>query len=136
MTLPTHIGSRGAGLWAPVVLAAVAWGCSAATRPTGAAPSRALLLAEEIQAVSATTAYEAVSRLRPEWLRRRGQISIQDPSAGEVVVYLDGVRYGGPGSLTSIRAEMVLQMEYLDGNDATTRFGTGHAGGAILVRTR
>ena len=117
-------------------MCAAAAACSSTGRPPGTTPSRDLLLADEIQSVAATTAYEAVSRLRPEWLRRRGQISIQDPSAGEVVVYLDGVRYGGPRSLETIRTDLVQLMEYLDASDATTRFGTGHAGGAILVRTR
>jgi len=115
-------------------------GCQAATGSgTGAATpstSRRVLLGDEIRSVSATDAYEAVQRLRPEWLRRRGQVSIQDPSAGGVVIYLDGVRFGGPRSLEGLRAESIVQMEYLDASDATTRFGTGHGGGAILVRTR
>ena len=119
-------------------LATAALACSSATQGGARTPStsRRMLLADEIQAVPATSAYEAVSRLRPEWLRRRGQVSIRDPRAGEVVVYLDGVRFGGPGSLRNIRAESILQMDYLDASDATTRFGTGHGGGAILVRTR
>ena len=114
-------------------------GCSGATAggaTRGPATSRRVLTAEEIRAVSATDAFEAVQRLRPEWLRRRGQVSIQDPSAGEVVIYLDGVRFGGPRSLEGLRAESIVHMEYLDASDATTRFGTGHGGGAILVRTR
>jgi TonB-dependent receptor-like protein len=127
--------------FAPLVVAAVAiaatLACSSATtQGSRTATSRRVLLGDEIRSVSATSAHEAVQRLRPEWLRRRGQISIRDPSAGEVIVYLDGVRYGGPGSLQNIRAEMIMQMEFLDASDATTRFGTGHGGGAILVRTR
>ena len=136
MRLHRIIGRGAALLVAAAVLSAP--GCSSATQTGARAPSvsRRVLLADEIGAVPAASAYEAVSRLRPEWLRRRGQISIRDPSAGEVVVYLDGVRFGGPGSLRNIRAESILQMEYLDASDATTRFGTGHGGGAILVRTR
>lgn len=119
-----------------LVLASIlAVACSTTTRSTGAVPSRATLLADEIGTTAASSAYEVVSRLRPEWLRRRGQISMRDPSAGEVVVYLDGVRYGGARSLEGIRAEIVEQMEFLDSSEATMRFGTGHAGGAILVRT-
>lgn len=96
-----------------------------------------MLLADEIDAIGARTVFEAVSRLRPTWLRgRRGRISMQDPTAGEVVVYLDGLRYGGQRSLSSIRAEAVLEMTFLDASNATTRFGTGHGGGAILIRTR
>lgn len=124
-------------LTASVALVAVV-ACSAVTaaRSTGSPTSRRVLLGDEIRAKSAIDAYEAVSRLRPDWLRRRGQVSIRDRRAGEVVVYLDGVRHGGPRSLANIRIEMVLAMEYLGASDATTRFGTGHGGGAILVRTR
>jgi hypothetical protein len=46
------------------------------------------------------------------------------------------VRHGGLDFLQTIRVEMVEQMEYLDASDATTRFGTGHGGGAIVVLTR
>lgn len=134
--MPFHTETPAGFVLALGVVVAAAAACSTTARTGGPSPSRQTLLADEIQSVAATTAYEAVSRLRPEWLRRRGQISIQDPSAGEVVVYLDGVRYGGPRSLGGIRAEIVQQMEYLDASDATTRFGTGHGGGAILVRTR
>jgi hypothetical protein len=103
----------------------------------GATPaSRRALLGEEIQAASVTTAYDAVARLRPEWLRRRGQISFRDPDAGDVVVYLNGMRYGGIGALAGIGAESVVQMEFVNGPVATMRYGTGHGGGAILVRTR
>ena len=122
------------------LLVSLAFSACAGAAPTpgamGPSTSRRVLLADEIRAVSATDAYEVVQRLRPEWLRRRGQTSLRNPSAGEVVVYLDGVRYGGPRSLEGVRAESVVQMEYLDASDATTRFGTGHGGGAILVRTR
>jgi len=111
--------------------------CAQAARTTaGPTTSRHVLLGDEIQAASVATAYQAVARLRPEWLHRRGQMSIRDPSAGAVVVYLDGLREGGATALEAIAAENVLAMEYLDGSEATTRFGTGHAGGAILVRLR
>ena len=39
-------------------------------------------------------------------------------------------------ALDAIVAETVLEMEYLNGQEATTRFGTGHGGGVILVRLR
>ena len=101
-----------------------------------ASPSSRMLLADEIRTVGATNAYQAVTRLRPTWLRSRGVVSLRNPSAGEVVVYLDGVRFGGPRSLESIQAESIFQIEYLDPSDAHARFGIGHLGGAIVVRTR
>ena len=105
-------------------------------RDGSSVPSRRALLGDEIQAASVTTAYDAVSRLRPEWLRRRGQISFRNPGAGEVVVYVNGMRRGGPAALSGITAASVVQMEFLSGTVATTRYGSGHGGGAILVDTR
>jgi len=95
-----------------------------------------VLLEDEIRGAQVATAYQIVARLRPEWLRRRGRASVRDPTAGAVIVYLDGMRQGGVSALNAIVAETVLEMEYLNGQEATTRFGTGHGGGVILVRLR
>ena len=95
-----------------------------------------MLLEEEIRGAQVATAYQLVARLRPEWLRGRGRVSVRDPTAGAVVVYLNGMRQGGARALDAIVAETVLEMEYLNGQEATTRFGTGHGGGVILVRRR
>jgi len=115
-----------------VTLTAVA--CAQVPHTAGTGMSRRVLLADEIQAASVSTAYQAVARLRPEWLHRRGRVSVRDPTAGAVVVYLNGMRQGGASALDAIVAETVLAMEFLSGQEATTRFGTGHGGGVILVR--
>lgn len=52
------------------------------------------------------------------------------------VVYLDGVRYGRVESLRNLNLEEIREIEFIDAGDATTRFGTDHLGGAILIRTR
>lgn len=109
--------------------------CATGSGRSAPAP-RDVLLADEIQGTSAVTAYDAVRQLRPEWLRRRGRSSIQNPRAEVLVVYLDGVRFGGPEALRTITIGGVREIRYLDANDATTRFGTGHAGGALLIQTK
>jgi len=115
----------------------VAMACGPAPRTAAEpTPSRRVLLEDEIRGVQVATAYQIVARLRPEWLRRRGRASVRDPTAGAVIVYLNGMREGGVRALDVIGAETVLEMEYLNGQEATTRFGTGHGGGVILVRQR
>ncbi|HXG98319.1 MAG: hypothetical protein E6J91_48220 [Deltaproteobacteria bacterium] len=114
----------------------VAVACGPAPRTAEPTPSRRVLLEHEIRGAQVATAYQIVARLRPEWLRRRGRASVRDPTAGAVVVYLDGMRQGGVRALDAIVAETVREMEYLSGQEATTRFGTGHGGGVILVRLR
>jgi hypothetical protein len=114
----------------------VAVACGPAPRTAEPTPSRRVLLEDEIQGAQVATAYQIVARLRPEWLRRRGRVSVRDPTAGAVIVYLNDMRQGGVSALDAIVAETVLEMEYLNGQEATTRFGTGHGGGVILVRLR
>jgi hypothetical protein len=98
--------------------------------------ARNVITAAEVTESNANTAYEAIRQLRPHFLQSRGPTSIQDPGAGEPVVYVNGVRYGAPRVLESIRAMDVEEIRFLSASDATTRYGTGHAGGVIEVRTR
>jgi hypothetical protein len=79
------------------------------------------------------SALDAVRTLRPAFLRTRPTGSIQNQAP--IVVYVDGVRRGGPETLAGIPAPVVGEIRYLKGNDATTRFGMGHENGAILVTT-
>ena len=48
-------------------------------------------------------------------------------------LYIDGARRSGVDELRSLRGPDIQQMEFMSASDATTRFGTGHQGGAILV---
>ena len=93
-----------------------------------------LITAEEIRENHVSTAHDAVSRLRPNWLRQRGVSSVY--GAGTIPVYQDEVRFGGPGSLQQINAGAIESIRYLDGLSATQRFGTGHGNGAIMVTSR
>lgn len=80
------------------------------------------------------TAYEAVVQLRPAFLRARGARSIRDPSPNARIVYVNDMRHGGIDVLRSIRVEEIDEIRFISAADATTRWGTGHAGGVIQVR--
>jgi hypothetical protein len=86
--------------------------------------------------VPVLTAYEAVHRHRPQWLRTRSSPTPTNPNISPAMVYLDGVRLGDVFELRQIGAQVVERMEYLTPSEATNRFGTNHTGGAILVTTR
>lgn len=109
--------------------------CATSER-SGSGGSGNVLESEAIEGVSATDAYQAIQNLRPRWLRSRGQISIQSQDAGMPVVYVDGMSYGDVGSLRQISTNTIEEIEFISASDATTRFGTGHAGGVIMVRTK
>lgn len=100
--------------------------------------NRDVLTAEELQARRAVgrTAYELIANLRPEYLRSRGAVSLRDPTPVTATVYVDGIRFGSLESLKLINADHVTGARFINASDATTRFGTGNPGGAILVTTR
>jgi hypothetical protein len=84
----------------------------------------------------ASDLYQAVQRLRPQWLIVRARGGASGRGSGErVVVYLDGTRYGGIGSLRQISLGGIEEVRYYNSSEATNRFGTGHGAGAIVVLT-
>jgi hypothetical protein len=119
-----------------VLLVGLAGCASTGDGERAARQHRNILTEEQIQASQHLTAFDAVRTLRPSWLRDR-PLSVTNPEGAEVVVYVDGVRMtGGVETLRQVRAETVVRMEFMSSSDATTRFGTGHMGGAILISTR
>jgi hypothetical protein len=140
---PLRLATVLAAIAALAALAACASGGSSssdgsATQAVGAPDGRRsseILTHADIERAGVPTAYDAVQRLRPTWLRTRSSGSIQT-SPQYAVVYLDGAQIGGPESLRRISANDVQSIRYLRTADATTRYGTGHEGGAILVETR
>lgn len=109
------------------LLGALFFACDSSEQAATGAGSREVLTGAEIQAASVSNAYEAVRRLRPNFIFGRYK---------RPVVYLDNLRYGGVSSLNTIDASIVEIIEFLKPIDATTRYGTGHTSGAILVTTR
>jgi hypothetical protein len=97
----------------------------ASTRST----SPYMLTAEEISAVHVNSAYDAVQRLKPSFLLGLRGESVRP-------VFLNGTRLlGGLENLRGIDASTVQQIVFLNGIDATTRYGSGHGAGVLLVST-
>jgi hypothetical protein len=119
-----------AAIAAAAAIAACASGGSSpsgasATQNVGAPDGRRsgdVLTQSDIERAGVSTAFDAVQRLQS--------------SAQYAVVYLDGAQVGGPEALRRISATDVRSILYLRAADATTRYGTGHEGGAILVETK
>ncbi|MEX2152536.1 MAG: hypothetical protein WD825_04305 [Gemmatimonadaceae bacterium] len=119
---------------APAILLLLA-ACSAAP---GARRSNAvdpfLITTEELQASRYTTAFQVVQSVRPQWLRLRGPTSLKQGES--VKVYLDGSLLGGPEQLQQITTRSISSIRFLDGNEATLRWGLDHGQGALVVSTR
>jgi len=118
-----------------VLLALLVGACATGGRSRSLG-SRNVITEAEIESVNVGTAYEVVQQLRPQFLVPRGQTSIQDPGSSLPVVYVNGVRYGTPDVLRSLRSMDLHEIRFLSASDATTRYGTGHVGGVIEVTTR
>ena len=122
---------------APPILLPLALALAACATTSGAPTgSRNVITEAELtQAVDARTAFDAIQKLRPAFLRR-GRVNQQDDTMSFPIVYLDGMRLGGVDELRRIRTFDLTRIEYLSASDATLRYGTGHTGGALLLTSR
>ena len=104
------------------------------SRPTPALKTLDVLGCDEIRSAprGIENAYDAVTRLRPDFLRSR-------PGTDGVpklpVVYVDFARMGGPDALRSISVSAILEIRYFTPTAADLRFGPNNPGGVIVVST-
>lgn len=119
----------GTSLFALLLISAA---CASGGAPSGAIrQDRNLITHEQIREANKTNVYQLVQALHPRWLRKRGQQSFENE--GDVVVYYENARLGGPRTLRQISAAAVTSVRYFDAPAANFRWGTGHSHGAILV---
>lgn len=117
---------------ATLAIALTLAGCAAAG--TGSSRDESVITQQEIVAANQLNVLDLVRTERPHWLRFRGSTSVsQDP---EILVYIDGVRTGGPEILRDIATINVEEIRYFDARRAQYRFGVGHVQGAIEVITK
>jgi hypothetical protein len=94
---------------------------------------RNVLTQQELLDQHFSNAYEAVEALRSQWLTARGPDSFKTPS--QVWVYQDNVKLGDVQSLRGVAINSILSIRRLNANEATARWGVGHAAGAIWLQT-
>jgi len=103
--------------------------------PRGADPQ--LITEEEVVASLATTAYELIRNLRPNFLSYRGETSFDKRTSRPYPnVYVDDQVFGTISILNSIPASDVSSIRLYRSWEATTKYGTGNAGGVIAISTR
>lgn len=79
--------------------------------------------------------YDAIRHFRPHMLRIAAPSSLRGSDAA-LVVYVDETPFGGVNALQQFRMLNVERVEYFSGPEATTRYGTDHGAGAIVIRLR
>jgi hypothetical protein len=101
-----------------------------------------VLTADEIATTHAdiNSAFDAISRLRPNWLVPHGVTTSnigQASSTEYAVVFVDGQRYGDLQTLRTIPAYHIGSITYYDITQAGGRFGIqGGSSGVIEVLTK
>jgi hypothetical protein len=94
---------------------------------------RNVITREEILASQASNAYDAVSRLRPNFMNSHGPTTINGPDTGYPKVYLDHILLGDLSSLKALNPTGILSIHYYNGAEASSRFGLDNVSGAIEV---
>ena len=118
-------------------LAVVAIACSPPRSQVPGSVDTQIITEEEIDASRAATAYEAIQKLRANFLSYRGETSLnRNQSQPFPTVYVDGMEFGQIASLRTIPASQVSTIRLYRSWEATTKFGTGKMGGVIAVTTR
>lgn len=124
-----YLFRTGLGLSAFLVLAACAAGVGG-----GTGGDRDTITQEQLLDTGTADVYEAVQRLRPEWLLSRGPRSmVQDDTPALASVYMSGSHLGDVEALRNLRPENVEALRYFDAGPASARFGMGHPRGVIQV---
>lgn len=112
----------------------------ACTRPAlgpGELGNSQFITEDEISASRASNAYEAIQKLRANFLTYRGETSIdKSRSTPYPTVYLDGQEFGPIASLKTLPASEISTIRLYRAWEATTKFGAGNMGGVIAVTTR
>lgn len=102
------------------------------------APPRdpARITQDEIVASLAVDAYDAVMKLRANFLASRGRTSFRSNESTLPTVFVDGLEYGPISTLRLIAANDVAEIRLYRSWEATTAFGTGFMSGVIAVTTK
>lgn len=98
--------------------------------------NRDILTAEELAPLVQFSAWDAIQRLRPMWMRPGGIRNSANPAGHYPYVFVDGSPYGEMESLRGFRMDNVLEMRFVNATDSTIRYGGQYQGGVILVTTR
>jgi hypothetical protein len=106
-----------------------------ASAPAGDQPNRNVITADQIAAIQAGNAFDAVQKLEPGWLNPRGPSSVTDPTPTVASVFMNGTHVGDIDYLRNIGVIEIREIRYFPAGQASARFGIGHPRGVIEVIT-
>ena len=83
--------------------------------------------------IAGTDAMTAIRQLRPAFFRTRGPMSFQNTTAGQVQISQDYGPLQQLSNLSSVDTRSLVEVRYLNANDAQNRFGINANGGPVIV---
>lgn len=85
--------------------------------------------------VSASNLYDVIRLRRSEWLRRSATrpTTFREGQSADLVVYLDGHRFGDAETLRQITPASVRMVRFLTPSEAEMRYGQNLLGGVIDI---
>jgi hypothetical protein len=83
--------------------------------------------------IAGVDAMTAIRQLRPAFFRTRGPQSFVNSSAGQVQISQDYGPLQSMNSLVQVDTRSLVEVRYLNANDAQNRFGINANGGPVIV---
>ena len=83
--------------------------------------------------IAGTDAMTAIRQLRPAFFRTRGPQSFSNANAGLVQISQDYGPLQPVGNLAGVDTRSLVEVRYLNANDAQNRFGINANGGPVIV---
>ena len=83
--------------------------------------------------IAGADAMTAIRQLRPAFFRTRGPQSFTNASAGQVQISQDYGPLQTVNSLVQVDTRSLVEVRYLNANDAQNRFGINANGGPVIV---
>jgi hypothetical protein len=122
---------------AGVLLAIGSTACATHKATPSVQPGRYLITTDELTHSSEIFLFDAIRRLRPNFLVPRGQAAYGAPETTVISLYVNGERMDSIDDLRRISCKEVLEVRFYEPQLANTRFaGHNNAGGAIAVTLR
>jgi hypothetical protein len=116
-----------------LLVTALALGCVTTAKQGGSGGSGASLTQQQLSTANAANLYEAIVRLRPNWLTSRGPTSVSNSTPTSVDVFVGNTFLGKADYLQQLRLGDVTEVKYWDPGSAAARFGMGHPRGVIEI---
>jgi hypothetical protein len=117
-----------------VLTTAFVVGCASATQQGQSGErSGSRLTRTELATANSNSLYDAIAKLRPEWLSSRGPTSMTDATPTSVSVFMDGSMLGQADYLKQLSVVDVTEVRYWDPGQASVRFGMGHPRGVLEI---